>query len=82
MNPVPLRIDFTCMGYKAAQKCFLIATHSAINITSAFANETGLTVEKRILFQLALFAIAVSYAIILTRTLPKSGRANRAGRNR
>lgn len=49
-----------------------IITHSAINITGAFANETGLTMEKRIVFQLILFMITVAYALILTKTLPKA----------
>lgn len=46
-------------------------THAIINITSVFANEAGSTVEKRIIFQLVLVAIAVGYALILTKTLPK-----------
>ncbi|HAP22195.1 CPBP family intramembrane metalloprotease [Frisingicoccus caecimuris] len=48
-----------------------IITHSAINITSIFANEAGLTVEKRIIFQFVLFAITIVYSFILTKTLPK-----------
>lgn len=48
-----------------------IITHSAINITSIFANEAGLTVEKRIFSQLVLFAITIVYSFILTKTLPK-----------
>ncbi len=47
-----------------------IMTHSAINIASAFADETGLTIEKRIFFQLILFVITIAYACILTKTLP------------
>ena len=42
------------------------------NIKELFANETGLTVEKRIIFQLILLVITVAYALILTKTLPKS----------
>ena len=49
-----------------------VITHSAINIISGFANETGLTMEKRILFQLVLFGIAVAYALFLMKTLPKN----------
>ena len=48
-----------------------IIAHAAINITSAFANEAGLTAEKLIVFHLALFAITVGYSFILTRTLPQ-----------
>ena len=47
-------------------------THSAINITSVFANVVGLTIEKRIIFQLVLFAITITYSFILTKTLPKN----------
>ena len=47
-------------------------THSAINITSVFANVVGLTIEKRIIFQLVLFAITIAYSFILTKTLPKN----------
>lgn len=48
-----------------------IITHSVINSTSAFANETGLTVEARIIFNLIMLVIAVVYALLLTKTLPK-----------
>ncbi len=49
-----------------------IITHSSINITSVFANVVGLTIEKRIIFQLVLFAITITYSFILTKTLPKN----------
>lgn len=49
-----------------------ILTHSAINISSAFADGTGLTVERRIIFQMALFVITSAYAFFLAKTLPKS----------
>ena len=49
-----------------------IITNSAINITSVFANVVGLTIEKRIIFQLVLFAITITYSFILTKTLPKN----------
>lgn len=48
-----------------------IVTHAAINITSAFANETGLTTERRLLFHLLLFLIIAAYAALLAKTLPK-----------
>lgn len=46
-----------------------ILTHAAINISSAFANEEGLTPEKRLVFHLVLFAITLGYALILARPL-------------
>lgn len=50
-------------------------THALINMTSVFANETGLTLEKRIFFHILLFVIALGYALILRRKLPKAGQA-------
>ena len=63
---------FVILYYLGGSLFPCIITHSAINVTSAFANEAGLTVEKRIIFQLILFAITIIYAAILTRTLPKN----------
>lgn len=51
-----------------------VITHAVINITSAFANEEGLTVERRMLFQLALIAIAAGYIFVLNKTLPQKTR--------
>lgn len=47
-----------------------VITHSLINMTSAFANEAGLTTGRRLMFQIVLFVITVGYAFILTKTLP------------
>ncbi len=63
---------FVILYYRGGSLLPCIITHSAINITSVFANENGLTAEKRIIFQLILLVIAVTYALILTKTLPKS----------
>ena len=49
--------------------------HAVINITSIFANVTGLTMEKRMAMNLVLIAVAVAYALILTKTLPKNQHA-------
>lgn len=51
-----------------------IIAHAVINITSIFADETGLTMEKRMTMQLVLIAVAVAYALILTKTLPSDRR--------
>lgn len=48
-----------------------VVTHAAINISSAFANEAGLTVEKRLVFHAALFAVTIAYAAVLIRLLPQ-----------
>lgn len=51
-----------------------VITHAVVNITSAFANEEGLTVERRMLFQLAWIAIAAGYIFVLNKTLPQKTR--------
>lgn len=68
---------FVVLFYRGGSLLPCIITHAAINITSIFANETGLTVEKRMIFHLVLIAITVSYALILIKTLPEGQRANR-----
>lgn len=67
---------FVVLFYRGGSLLPCIITHAAINITSIFANETGLTVEKRMIFHLVLIAITVSYALILIKTLPEGQRAN------
>lgn len=57
-----------------------IITHAVINIASVFANEAGLTIEKRMVFHLALIAITAAYALILTKTLPKKQQTEMARR--
>ena len=63
---------FVILYYRGGSLFPCIITHSAINITSVFANVVGLTIEKRIIFQLVLFAITIAYSFILTKTLPKN----------
>ncbi len=48
-----------------------IATHSAIDVASAFGSEEGITDVRRVLFSLSLLVIVVAYTLILTKTLPK-----------
>ena len=64
--------DIVILYYRGGSLFPCIITHSAINITSVFANVVGLTIEKRIIFQLVLFAITITYSFILTKTLPKN----------
>lgn len=68
---VAIGFMFVIIFYRGGSLLPCIITHAAINITSAFANEAGFTVEKRLYFQLALFVITLGYAFILTKTLPK-----------
>lgn len=67
---------FVILYYRGGSLLPCIITHSTINITSVFANETGLTVEKRIIFQLIRVVITVAYALILTKTLPQKHGVN------
>ena len=62
---------FVILFYRGGSILPCMITHSLINMTSAFANETGLTLEKRILFQIILFVITVGYAFVLIRSLPR-----------
>lgn len=66
---------FVILFYRGGSLWPCILTHAAINISSAYANGAGLTVEKRMVFHLILFVITVGYAVILTRTLPPKERA-------
>ena len=70
---------FVILFYRGGSLWPCILTHAAINIASAFANEDGLTLEKRLVFHFLLFVIAGGYALILTRTLPKGEGAPAAG---
>lgn len=73
---VAIGFVFVILYYRGGSILPCVITHSLINMTSVFANETGLTMEKRILFQIILFVIAVGYAFVLTKTLPKQQTVN------
>lgn len=66
---------FVILFYRGGSMWPCILTHAAINISSAFANVAGLTMEKRMVFHLLLFVITVGYAVILTRALPPKEQA-------
>lgn len=63
---------FVILFYRGGSLLPCIITHSVISVTSVFANETGLTLEKRIIFHLILLVITAVYAFILTKTLPST----------
>lgn len=67
---------FATIFYRGGSLLPCIITHSAINAVSAFANETGLIAEKRIMFSASRFVIVVIYTLILTKTLPKMQHSN------
>lgn len=62
---------FVILYYRGGSLLPCIITHSLINITDAFSDNSGLTVGKSIVFQLILLFVTVAYAFILTRTLPE-----------
>ena len=57
--------------YRGGSLIPCIIVHSAINTLGTFANDTGLTMEMRLLHIAVLIAITVAYTLVLTRTLPK-----------
>lgn len=67
---------FVILFYRGGSLCPCIIAHAVINITSAFANEEGLTLERHIIFQVILIAVAAGYAFVLTKTLPKRARTD------
>ncbi len=63
---------FVVIFYRGGSLIPCIIAHSVNNAVSVFANEAGLTVEKRILFSAANLIVVVVYALVLTKTLPKN----------
>lgn len=68
---------FVILFYRGGSLYPCIIAHAVINITSAFANEEGLTVEQHMIFHGVWIAIIAGYAFILTKTLPKNQQADR-----
>ena len=60
--------------YRGGSLLPCILVHSAINTLGTFANDAGLTMEKRLLHLGVLIAITVAYTLILTRTLPEKAK--------
>lgn len=58
--------------YRGGSLLPCIIVHSAINTLGTFANDANLSVKTQMLHIVILIAITVSYALILTRTLPKN----------
>lgn len=61
---------FVTIYYRGGSLISAIITHAAIDVVSCFANEVGLTPEKRILFSLSRLVIVVAYTLYLHKTLP------------
>lgn len=77
VGAVLLGFLFVILFYRGGSLLPGIIAHSVINTSSIFANETGLTAEKSIVFNLIMFAITAVYALALTKTLPKNLYFNR-----
>lgn len=63
---------FVILFYRGDSLLPCIITHSIANMTSTFANETGLTIEKQIIFSAIKLVIIIAYIIILVKVLPKN----------
>ncbi len=71
---------FVILFYRGGSLYPCVTAHAVINITSAFANEEGLTMERRMVFHVALIAITAGYAFVLNKTLPKKPQTNENGK--
>ena len=76
---IPLGFLFVILYYRGRSILPCVITHSLINMTSVFANTTGLTMERHILFQIIMFVVTIGYALILTKTLPENQSVNVKG---
>ncbi|MGN0602067.1 MAG: lysostaphin resistance A-like protein [Oscillospiraceae bacterium] len=62
---------FVIIFYRGDSLIPCIIAHSVNNAVSVFANEAGLTIEKRLLFSSVNMIIVILYMLILCRTLPQ-----------
>lgn len=67
---------FVTLFYRGGSLLPCIITHSVINTTNTFTNESGVTIEMQMAHILIMIVITVAYTLILTRTLPKNQCAN------
>ena len=63
---------FVILFYRGGSLLPCIIAHAIINITSVFANEMGLTIERHMILHAVLMVITIVYAFILTKTLPQN----------
>lgn len=61
---------FVLLFYRGQSLLPCIITHSVINMSSTFANTTGLTLKQHIIDNLIMLAVIAAYSFILTKTLP------------
>lgn len=63
---------FVIIFYRGGSLLPCMIAHSVNNAVSVFANETGLTTEKRLFFSAVSLILVILYTGILCRTLPKT----------
>ncbi len=63
---------FVTIFYRSGSLLPCIITHSLLNAVSVFANETGLTGGRRIIFSASRLVIVIIYTLILMNTLPQT----------
>lgn len=62
---------FVMIFYRGGSLIPCIIAHGVNNAVSVFANEAGLTVEKRLLLSVVNMGIVIGYTLVLLYTLPK-----------
>lgn len=62
---------FVTIFYRGGSLIPCIIAHSVNNALSVFANEAGLTLEKRLFFSAVNMILVILYTLILCRTLPQ-----------
>ncbi len=63
---------FVTIFYRSGSLLPCIITHSAINMSNAFANEAGITWEGQMMHGFVMIVITALYAFILAKTLPET----------
>lgn len=71
VSAIAIGFLFVVMVYRGGTLLPCIAAHQFINISSFFANESAMDGTTRIIHSLIICAIAVIYAVVLLKTLPK-----------
>lgn len=71
VSAIAIGFLFVVMVYRGGSLLPCIAAHQFINISSFFAHESAMDGTTRIIHSLIICAIAIIYAVVLLKTLPK-----------
>ena len=63
---------FVTIFYRSGSLLPCIITHSAINTLNTFANDSGNTAEKQMIYVLIMIVLSIAYTLIIIKTLPKN----------